>query len=65
MDSKLTSSQFETMATLDDLQGAMNALRAEISGLVSPQIAARITGLRSEVDVTVTGTLKPELRFGS
>ena len=49
------------MATLDDLQGAVNALRAEISGIVAPQIAASITSLRSEVDVTVTSALD-ELR---
>ena len=49
------------MATLDDLQGAVNALRAETAGIVAPQMAASITSLRSEVDVTVTAA-RDELR---
>ena len=49
------------MATLGDFEGAMNALRAEISGIVAPQIAASITGLRTEVGVSVTAALS-ELR---
>ena len=52
------------MATLQDLEGAMNALRAEISGIVAPQIAASITSFRSEIDVTVTAALG-ELRSHS
>ena len=39
------------------LQGAMNSLHQEIPGLVAPSIAASITGLRSEIDVTVTAAL--------
>ena len=49
------------MATLGDLEGAMNSLRAEIAGIVAPQIAASITVLRTEVGVSVTGALA-ELR---
>ena len=43
--------------TFDDLQGAMNSLRQEIPGHIAPHIAASITGLRSEIDVTVTAAL--------
>ena len=43
--------------TFGDLQRAMNSLRQEIPGLVAPSIAASITGLRSEIDVTVTAAL--------
>ena len=49
------------MATLGDLEGAMNSLRAEIAGIVAPQIAASITGLRTEVVVSVTAA-RAELR---
>ena len=49
------------MATLGKLEGAMNALRAEITGIVAPQIAASITGHRAEVGATVTAALA-ELR---
>ena len=35
----------------------MNSLRQEIPGLVAPNIAASIIGLRSEIDVTVTAVL--------
>ena len=52
------------MATLQDLVGAMNALRGEISGIVAPQIAASITSFRSEIDTTVTAALG-ELRSHS
>ena len=47
--------------TFDDFQGTKNSLRAEIPGLVAPQIAETITGLRSEVDVTVSAAVT-ELR---
>ena len=47
--------------TFEDLRGAMNSLRAEIPGLVAPQIAESITDLRPEVDVTVSAALT-ELR---
>ena len=49
------------MATIQDLEGAMNSLRAEISTIVAPQIAASITGLRNEVSGSVTAALA-ELR---
>ena len=43
--------------TFDDLQAAMESLRQEIPGLVASQLAASITGLRSEIDVTVSAAL--------
>ena len=49
------------MATIQDLEGAMNSLRAEISTIVAPQIAASITGLRNEVSGSVIAALA-ELR---
>ena len=49
------------MATLGDFEGAMSALRAEIAGIVAPQIASSITSLRSEVGATVSAALA-ELR---
>ena len=45
------------MATFQDLEGAMSSLRVEISGIVAPQIAASVTGLRSEIDVRVSAAL--------
>ena len=53
-----------TPATIQDLEGAMNALRCEISSIVAPQIAASTTGLRSEIDHTVSAALA-ELRSHS
>ena len=43
--------------TFDDLQAAMNSIRQEIPVIVAPQIAESITGLRSEIDVTVSAAL--------
>ena len=53
-----------TPASIQDLEGAMNALRGEIASIVAPQIAASTTSLRSEVDHTVTTALV-ELRSHS
>ena len=50
-----------TPATIQDLEGAMNALRSEIASIVALQIAASITGLRNEVSGSVTAALA-ELR---
>ena len=49
------------MATIHDIEGAMNSLRAEISSIVAPQIAASVTALRNEVGGSVTAALA-ELR---
>ena len=39
------------MATLGDLEGAMNALRVEIAGIVAPQIEASIAVLRPRLEL--------------
>ena len=52
------------MASLQDLEGAVNALRGEISGIVAPQIAASITSFRAEIGTTVTAA-PSELRSHS
>ena len=49
------------MATIHDIEGAMNLLRAEISSIVAPQIAASVTALRNEVGGSVIAALA-ELR---
>ena len=53
-----------TPATIQDLEGAMNALQGEISGIVAPQIAANITSLHSEIAQSVSAALT-ELRSHS
>ena len=50
-----------TPASLQDLEGAMNALRGEISAIVALQVAASITALRNEVSTSVSAALT-ELR---
>ena len=50
-----------TPATIQDLEGAMNSLRGEISVIVPPHIAASITALRNEVSSSVSAALN-ELR---
>ena len=51
-------------ATLQDLEGAMNALRGEILSITAPHIAASVTTLRTEVAQSVTTALA-ELRSHS
>ena len=46
-----------TPAPIQDLEGAMNALRGEITSIVAPQIAASTTSLRSEIDRTIMPAL--------
>ena len=53
-----------TPASIQDLEGAVNALRGEITSIVAPQIAASTTSLRSEIDRTVMAALA-ELRSHS
>ena len=53
-----------TPASIQDLEGAMNALRGEITSIVAPQIAASTTSLRSEIDRSVMAALA-ELRSHS
>ena len=52
------------MATIQDLERAMNSLRAEIATIVAPHVAASITGLRNEFSGSVAAALA-ELRHHS
>ena len=49
------------MATIQDLEAAMNALRSEIPTIMALQIAASVTALRNEVEGSVNAALA-ELR---
>ena len=52
------------MATIQDIEAAMNSLRAEVSSIVAPQIAASITALRAEVSGSVAAALAEVRQHG-
>ena len=49
------------MATIQDIEAAMNSLRAEVPSIIAPLIAASVTALRNEVGGSVAAALA-ELR---